>query len=156
MRVHRRPIQEPTLSSPFPAIPMYGPAISLELALRVIGRAHDTALANGWRMVFAVVDSTDHLVALHRMDGVHHASIRVAQGKASTAVNFKRPSKVFEDAIAAGGAGVRLLALEGMVPFEGGIPLLQDGCIVGAIGVSGVQSMEDGVAAQAGASVTNG
>lgn len=138
-----------------PAIPAYGPAISLELALRVIGRAHQEALAQGWKMVFAVVDSTDHLVALHRMDGVHHASVRVAHGKASTAVNFKRPSKVFEDAIAAGGAGVRLLALEGMYPFEGGIPLLQDGCIVGAIGVSGVQSMEDGMAAQAGASVTN-
>lgn len=138
-----------------PGAPPYGPPIKLELALRVIDRAHQAALAHGWQMVFAVVDSTDHLVALHRMDAVHHASIRVAHGKASTAVNFKRPSKVFEDAIAAGGAGVRLLALEGMYPFEGGIPLLQDGCIVGAIGVSGVQSMEDGMAAQAGASVTN-
>ena len=144
------------MTSTTPVVPIYGPAISLELALRVIARAHETALANGWLMVFAVVDSTDHLVALHRMDGVHHASIRVAQGKASTAVNFKRPSKVFEDAIAAGGAGVRLLALEGMYPFEGGIPLMQEGRIVGAIGVSGVQSMEDGLAAQAGASVTNG
>lgn len=138
------------------AAPAYGPPITLELALRVIAAAHREALAHGWQMVFAVVDSTDHLVALHRMDGVHHASIRVAQGKASTAVNFKRPSKVFEDAIAAGGAGVRLLALEGMFPFEGGIPLLQQGCIVGAIGVSGVMSMEDGLAAAAGAAVTNG
>ncbi len=143
------------MSTNTPAIPAYGPAISLELALRVIDRAHQEALARGWNMVFAVVDSTDHLVALHRMDGVHHASIRVAHGKASTAVNFKRPTKVFEDAIAAGGAGVRLLALEGLYPFEGGIPLLQDGCIVGAIGVSGVQSMEDGLVARAGASVTN-
>ncbi len=143
------------MSTNTPAIPAYGPAISLELALRVIERAHQEALARGWNMVFAVVDSTDHLVALHRMDGVHHASIRVAHGKASTAVNFKRPTKVFEDAIAAGGAGVRLLALEGLYPFEGGIPLLQDGCIVGAIGVSGVQSMEDGLVARAGASVTN-
>lgn len=141
---------------PTPTAPMYGPAISLDLALRVIARAHETALANGWLMAFAVVDSTDHLVALHRMDGVHHASIRVAHGKASMAVNFKRPTKVYEDAIAAGGAGVRLLALEGLYPFEGGIPLLQDGNIVGAIGVSGVQSMEDGMAAQAGANVTNG
>lgn len=138
-----------------PAAPMYGPPITLDLALRVIDRAHQEALAHGWQMVFAVVDSTDHLVALHRMDGVHHASIRVAQGKASTAVNFKRPTKVFEDAIAAGGAGVSLLALEGMVPMEGGIPLLQDGRIVGAIGVSGVKSTEDGMVAQAGASVTH-
>jgi glc operon protein GlcG len=144
------------LQTQTPAIPLYGPPITLALALRVIERAHQEALAHGWLMVFAVVDSTDHLVALHRMDGVHHASIRVAQAKASTAVNFKRPTKVFEDAIAAGGAGVRLLALEGMMPMEGGIPLLQDGRIVGAIGVSGVQSMEDGLAAQAGAAVTNG
>jgi glc operon protein GlcG len=133
----------------------YGPAITLEVALRVIERAHQEALARGWRMAFAVIDSTDHLVALHRMDGVHHGSIAVAQGKASTAVNFKRTSKSFEDAIAAGGAGLRLLKLEGMVPFAGGVPLLMDGHIVGAIGVSGVQSMEDDLAAQAGASVTN-
>ncbi len=139
-----------------PLAPRYGPPITLALALRVINGAHQLALAHRWQMVFAVVDSTDHLVALHRMDGIHHASIRVAQGKASTAVNFKRPTKVFEDAIAAGGAGMRLLALEGMVPMEGGIPLLQDGCIIGAIGVSGVQSMEDGLAALAGAAVTNG
>ena len=133
--------------------PEYGPAITLERALRVVEGAHQEALAQGWKMVFAVVDSTDHLVVLHRMDGVHHASIRVAHGKASTAVNFKRPSKSFEDAIAAGGAGLRLLALQGIVPMEGGIPLLLDGRIVGAIGVSGVQSREDGLAAQAGASV---
>lgn len=154
--VDTHPDQEFVVQTPTPSAPPYGPPITLALALRVIDSAHQQALAHGWQMVFAVVDSTDHLVALHRMDGVHHASIRVAQGKASTAVNFKRPTKVFEDAISAGGAGVRLLALEGMVPMEGGIPLLQDGCIVGAIGVSGVQSMEDGLAALAGAAVTNG
>lgn len=100
--------------------------------------------------VHRLVNSSGHLVVFHKMDDVHYASIAVAQTKALTAVNFKRSTKVFEDAIAAGGAGLRLLTIEGLCPMEGGIPLLQDGAL---IGVSGVQSAEDSQAAQAGAGV---
>lgn len=136
-----------------PSSPPYGPPILLDLAQQVAARAEAVALARGWKMCIAVVNSSGHLVVFRKMDDVHYASIAVAQAKALTAVNFKRPTKVFEDAIAAGGAGLRLLAIEGMCPMEGGIPLLQDGSVIGAIGVSGVQSAEDGQAAQAGASV---
>jgi uncharacterized protein GlcG (DUF336 family) len=101
-------------------------------------------------MCIAVVNSAGHLVVFHKMDDVHHASVAVAQAKALTAVNFKRATKVFEDAIAAGGAGLRLLSIAGLCPLEGGIPLLQNGAVVGGIGVSGVQSAEDGQAALAG------
>ena len=103
--------------------------------------------------VHRLVNSSGHLVVFHKMDDVHYPSIAVAQTKALTAVNFKRSTKVFEDAIAAGGEGLRLLSIEGLCPMEGGIPLLQDGALIGAIGVSGVQSAEDGQAAQAGAGV---
>ncbi len=140
------------ITSP-PAAPPYGPPISLDLARQVAAGAEALARAKGWKMCIAVVNSSGHLVVFHKMDDVHYASIAVAQAKALCAVNFKRPTKVFEDAIAAGGAGLRLLAIEGMCPMEGGIPLLQDGAVIGAIGVSGVQSAEDGQAAQAGASV---
>lgn len=135
---------------------MYASPISLELAKRVVSRAEDEALSNGWNMVIAVVDSSGHLVILHRMDHAQYGSIPIAQAKATTAVNFKRPSKLFEDAVAAGGLGLRLLAMEGLCPLEGGIPLVLGGAVVGAIGVSGAQSTQDGQVAQAGASVVNG
>ena len=133
--------------------PSYGPPISLTLAKTVVARAEAEALAQGWKMVFAVVDSSGHLVILHRMDDVHYAAIQVAQDKAATAVNFKRSTKGFEDAVAAGGAGLRLLSIAGLCPLEGGIPLLQNGCVIGAVGVSGVASQEDGKVAQLAAEV---
>jgi glc operon protein GlcG len=135
-----------------PSSPPYGPPISLHLARQVAARAEAVALANGWKMCIAVLDSSGHLVVFHKMNDVHYASIQVAQAKALTAVNFKRSTKIFEDAISAGGPGLRLLSIEGLCPLEGGIPLLQDGALIGAIGVSGVQSTEDGQVAQAGAS----
>ena len=85
------------------------------------------------------------------MDGTQTGSVRVAIGKGRSAVMFKRPTKVWEDAVAAGGGGLRILGLEGAVPIEGGLPLVMDGKIVGAIGVSGGTSQQDGVAAKAGA-----
>ncbi len=106
-------------------------------------------------MVIAVVDSSGHLVVLHKMDQAQYGSIPIAQAKAVTAVNFKRPTKIFEDAIAAGGLGLRLLATDGLCPLEGGIPLYSGGAIMGAIGVSGAQSTQDGQVAQAGASIVN-
>ncbi len=138
-----------------PATPPYGLAISLAEAKRVVARAEAEALARGWKVVVAVADSSAHLVVLHKMDDVHYAAIGVAQAKAVCSVNFKRATKSFEDAVAAGGAGVRLLAIEGLCPLEGGIPLLRDGVLVGAVGVSGVASAEDGLIAQLAASEVN-
>jgi uncharacterized protein GlcG (DUF336 family) len=131
----------------------YGPPISLALAKQVVAAAEVEALQNGWAMVIAVADSTGHLVVLHKMDHAQFGSIAIAQSKAFTAVNFKRSSKIFEDAVAAGGLGVRLLSAPGLCALEGGLPLLSDGRIIGAIGVSGAQSTEDGQVAAAGARV---
>ncbi len=134
----------------------YGPPISLADAKRVIEAAETEASTNQWAMVIAVVDGTGHLVALHKMDHAQFGSIAIAQAKAQTAVNFKRPTKVFEEAVAQGGLGLRLLSTQGLCPLEGGIPLLGDGKVIGAIGVSGAQSTQDGQVAMAGARVING
>ncbi|MFL6623658.1 MAG: GlcG/HbpS family heme-binding protein [Sulfurifustaceae bacterium] len=134
----------------------YGPPISLALAKRVIDAAEAEASANDWAMVIAVVDSSAHLVALHKMDHAQFGSIAIAQAKAETAVNFKRPSKVFEDAVAAGGLGLRLLSTEDLCPLEGGVPLVSNGKIIGAVGVSGAQSVQDGQVAMAGARSIDG
>jgi glc operon protein GlcG len=128
----------------------YGSPISLAEAKLVADAAEAEALANHWAMVIAIVDSAGHLALLHKMDGAQYGSIAIAQAKAETALNFKRSSKVFEDAVASGGLGLRLLAAPGICPLEGGVPLLRDGKIVGAIGVSGAQSREDGQVAVAG------
>jgi uncharacterized protein GlcG (DUF336 family) len=147
-----------TTSHPTPSTPLtpsYGPPISLALAKTVVARAEAEAIAQGWKMVIAVVDSSGHLVMLHKMDDVHYAAIQVAQDKAVTAVNFKRSTKGFEDAVAAGGAGLRLLSIAGLCPLEGGIPLLQNGCVIGAVGVSGVSSPDDGRVAELAADTLN-
>jgi uncharacterized protein GlcG (DUF336 family) len=107
-------------------------------------------------MAIAVVDSGAHLVAFQRLDGTQLASIRIAQGKARSAVEFRRPSKALEDAVAAGGAGLRLLAVPGTMPLEGGVLLVSEGKIVGAIGVSGGLSSQDAQVAQAGAAALAG
>jgi uncharacterized protein GlcG (DUF336 family) len=88
---------------------------------------------------------------LHRLDGVQHASLRLAEGKARTALEFGRPTKVLEDAVARGGAGLRFLALQGVTPLEGGVPIVVDGKIVGAVGVSGVSAAQNAQIAQAAA-----
>jgi uncharacterized protein GlcG (DUF336 family) len=134
----------------------YGPAISLATAKSVASRAEAEAAANGWAMVIAVIDSSGHLVLLQKMDHAQYGSIAVAQAKAVTALDFKRPSKVFEDAVAAGGLGLRLLGMETLCPLEGGLPLVHEGRIIGAIGVSGAQSNQDGLVAASGAAVIGG
>lgn len=111
---------------------------------------HEASRA-GWPMVIAIVDSTGHLVMLHRLDQAQYGSIAIAQQKAETALNFRRSTKVFEDAVAAGGLGLRLLATENLLPLEGGLPLLVNGAVVGAIGASGMQSWQDAQVASAGA-----
>ena len=129
----------------------YGPSITLEAAKKAVAAAEAEAKKNNWWMAIAVVDTAGKLVAFERMDNTQMASIEIALGKATSANNLKRPTKVLQDALAAGGAGVRFLALPGALPIEGGIPIVADGKIIGAIGVSGAASAEDAVCATAGA-----
>ncbi len=129
----------------------YGPPIALEAARKAAAAALAEARKNGWTMAVAVVDPAGDLVYYERMDNVQTGSTRVSVNKARSAALFKRPTKAFQDALAAGGAGLRVMALEGAVPVEGGVPLVVDGKIVGAIGLSGDVSENDGKCAKAGA-----
>ncbi|MEZ5829604.1 MAG: heme-binding protein [Dongiaceae bacterium] len=129
----------------------YGAPISLEKAKAVMAAAEAEARANDWPMVIAIVDSGGHLAMLHRFDNAQHGSVVIAQEKARCAVNFKRPTKAIEDAVAEGGINLRMLAAPGVMPLEGGLPLISGGRIVGAIGVSGMRSNQDGQVAAAGA-----
>jgi uncharacterized protein GlcG (DUF336 family) len=132
------------------AQPAYGPPITLEQAKKIMAGAEAEARKNNWPVVITIVDPGGHLVLMQRLDNTQIGSIEVARQKAYTAAAFRRPSKVFEDLIAQGGANLRLLALEGASPLEGGLPIVMDGKIVGAIGVSGVTSQQDGQIAKAG------
>lgn len=131
--------------------PAYGAPIPLVNAQRVLAAAKEEAGRNQWNVAIAIVDAGGHLVAFERMDSTQYGSIEVALGKARTAAAFRRPSKAFETGIAAGGESLRLLTLPGMLAIEGGLPLVSDGKIVGAIGVSGVTPVQDGLIAGAGA-----
>ena len=130
--------------------PPYGPPIGIDNARKVMTAAEQEAAKSNWAVVIAIIDSGGHLVMLHRRDDVQLSSIELAVGKAKTALMFKRPSKVLDEAISGGGAGLRFLALKDIIPLEGGLPLLFDGKIVGAIGVSGVLSAQDAQIARAG------
>ena len=129
----------------------YGPPINLEAAKKAAASAIAEARKNNWTMAIAIIDIGGDLVYFEKMDGTQTASVRVAIGKARSAALWKRPTKVWQDLVAEGGAGLRILGLEGAVPIEGGLPLLMDGKIVGAIGVSGGTAAQDGVVAKAGA-----
>jgi len=131
----------------------YGAPINLETAKKLSAAAVAEASKNKWTMAVAIVDIAGDLVYFEKMDGTQTASVKVALGKARSAVLYKRPTKVFQDVVAAGGEGLRILGLEGAVPIEGGLPLAMGGKIVGAIGVSGGTSQQDGVAATAGANM---
>src|SRR5262247_2841689 len=134
-----------------PPTTAYGTPIGLEAAKKVMAAAEAEAVKNNWGMAIAILDSTGHMVMLHKLDNTQYGSIAVAEDKARSALYFRRPSKVFEELVAQGGMNLRLLALRGASPLEGGIPLMQDGKIVGAIGVSGATSVQDGQVAKAGA-----
>jgi len=129
----------------------YGPPVSVDTAKKAAAAALDEARKNNWKMAVAVVDPNGDLVYYEKMDNTQLGSFQVSINKARSAARFKRPTKAFQDALAAGGAGLRILGLEGAVPVEGGVPIVIDGKIVGAIGVSGDTSDHDGVCAQAGA-----
>ena len=133
------------------ALTPIGLPVRLETARQAAAAALAEARKNGWLMAAAVVDPGGLLVYFERMDDVQPGSVAVAQGKARSAALFKRPTKAFQDALAAGGAGVRMLALEGAVPVDGGVPLLANGKLIGAIGLSGDTSENDGKCAAAGA-----
>jgi uncharacterized protein GlcG (DUF336 family) len=133
------------------AVPSYGVSITLEAAKKVVAAAETEAAKSGWQMTIAILDAGGNLVLLHRMDNANLGSVMLSQQKAKTAVNFRRDTKVYEDLVAQGGIQLRLLAAEGLLPLDGGLPLLIDGKIVGAIGVSGAQSFEDAQVARTGA-----
>ncbi len=135
--------------APPPTTP-YGTPITLETAKKVMAAAEAEAMKNNWPLAIAIVSSTGHLVMLHTMDNTQYGSIRVAQGKALTALDFRRPTVVFEEGLAAGGIGLRALSF-GATLAEGGLPIVVDGKIVGAIGASGALSTQDARAAKAGA-----
>ena len=105
-----------------------------------------------WSVAIAIVDSGANLVMLHRLDNTQLSAARIAEAKARTAAEFRRPTKVFEDAVAGGGVGLRVLTFGASVA-EGGVPIISGGKVIGAIGVSGVQSHQDAEIARAGAAV---
>ena len=131
--------------------PPYGAPITFDQAQKAMAAAQAEAKKNNWNVVIAIVDSGGHLVSLQRLDNTQYGSIDVAKGKATTAVSFRRPTKALEDVITGGGAGLRILKLEGATPLEGGVPIVVDGKIIGGIGVSGVLSSQDAQIARAGA-----
>lgn len=127
----------------------YGAPIPLELAKKAVAAATAEARRNNLGMAVAVVDTGGALVSFERMDNTQTGSIKVAIQKAQSAAAFRRPTKVFEETLASGG-GLRILALPGAVPIEGGFPIVVDGHIVGAIGASGGTAQQDGQIAAAG------
>jgi uncharacterized protein GlcG (DUF336 family) len=128
--------------------------LTLDAARKIAAAAEAEAKKNNWNVVIAIVDDGGHLIYLQRIDGTQTGSVDVAIKKAQTAMSFKRPTKVFEDAVAGGRQAI--LGLHGALPLEGGIPITVGGQIIGAIGVSGVKSTEDGQIAKAGADAAAG
>ena len=123
--------------------------LTLDDALRISLAARRAAAGNGWNVAIAVVDDGGHLITLERMDGTQKGSVRVAEQQARTATLFKRPTKAFEDAVLQGRPV--MMTMPEVICLEGGLPLVRDGIHVGAIGVSGVKSSEDGIVAEQGA-----
>jgi uncharacterized protein GlcG (DUF336 family) len=123
------------------------PVLTLEAAKRLAAAAETEALQHGWTVAVAVVDPAGGLILFHSLDGTQPASQDLAVLKARAAARFKRPTKVFEEAIA--GGRTALLTVPDLVALEGGLPVLAQGQVLGAVGVSGMTSVEDGVVAAA-------
>jgi glc operon protein GlcG len=128
----------------------YGEPISIAAAKKIMAAAEAEATANKWGVSIAIVDSGANLLMLHRLDNAQLASVRLAEAKARTAVEFRRPTKALEDAVAGGGIGLRVLTF-GACLADGGVPIIVGGKIIGAIGVSGAAGHEDAQVATAGA-----
>jgi glc operon protein GlcG len=148
-------------SNPLDAVPdempfdvPYGPPISLDRAQAAINAAVAEGKRRNWKMNVAVVDSGGNLVAFQRMDGAMLASIQIAEHKAKAAATFRRPTKVFEDGINLMHLNY-LLAFDGVIASRGGIPLIEQGAIIGAIGCSGGADSQDEIVSEAGAAVIN-
>jgi glc operon protein GlcG len=141
-----------TLGSAFAQMPnAYGPPIALETAKKIAAPAIAEAAKNNWAVAVAIVDPSGNLVYYEKMDNTQLGSAHIAVEKAATAAKFKRPTQAFQDGLAKGAENWRILTLSGVVAAEGGIPLLIEGKIVGAIGVSGMTSAQDNQCAKAGA-----
>jgi uncharacterized protein GlcG (DUF336 family) len=132
-------------SAPVP----YGAPVTSEAAHKAAAAALAEGKKNGWFVAAAVVDTGGVLVHFERLEGTQNGSSETAIEKARTAAAYRRPSKAFEDVVA--GGKTNYLRLPGAVPIEGGVPLVVDGKIVGAIGISGATSVQDGQCAKAGA-----
>ena len=133
-----------------PPPPAYGTPIALEQAKKVMAGAEAEAKKNNWPVVIAILDSGGQVVMVQRLDNAQWGSVEVAKDKARSAVAFRRPTKVFQDAIGQGGVNLRLLQLNGASVLEGGIPTIVGDKVVGGIGVSGVSSQQDAQIGQAG------
>ncbi len=133
-----------------PKLPPYGPSITLAQAKRVAEAALAPAHENGWTMVIAIVDPGGYLVYLEKMDQTQVGSIAIAESKARSAAIFKRPTQTFQERLASGGDGLLVLRLKDAIPVEGGLPIIVDGKLIGALGLSGGSSAEDEVCADAG------
>lgn len=132
-------------------MPSYGPSINLELAKKAIAAGQAEARKNNWPVAIAILDTAGNLVAYEKMDDTQTASIQVAIDKGVSAAIYRRPTKVFEDIVAKGGAGLRVMNLRNASVVEGGLPIVVGGKVIGGIGVSGVNADQDGMVAKAGA-----
>lgn len=115
--------------------------ITLKAAQTMMAAAEAEATRNGWKVAIAIVDVSGNLIMFQKADGTQTGSVNIAQAKARTAAQFMRPTKALEDVVA--GGRVAFLAAEGVLPLQGGVPVLADGVCVGAVGVSGVMSNQD-------------
>jgi len=139
--------------APPPQVP-YGLSVSTESAKNAAAASIAEARKNNWKMAIAIVDTGGYLVYFEKMQDTQTGSVDLAIEKARTAALFRRPTKVFQDGVAAGGEGLRLLRLTGAIPIDGGVPIIVDGKIIGAVGVSGGSGDQDGQVAKAGASAS--
>lgn len=128
--------------------PAIKPTLTLALVKKIVAQAEAEAQAKDWNVVIAIVDDGANLLYLQRMDGTQLASTEIAVSKATSALKYKRPTKAFEDALIGGRQAI--LNLPGAMPVDGGLPLIWNGEIIGAIGVSGVQANEDALIARSG------
>ena len=134
-----------------PQVP-YGLSVTTDAAKKAAAAAIAEAHKNNWLMAVAVVDTGGYLVYFEKMQDAQTGSVELAIEKAKTAALFRRPTKTFQDNVAAGGEGLRLLRLTGAIPIDGGVPMIVGGKLIGAVGASGGSSDQDGRVAQAGAS----
>jgi uncharacterized protein GlcG (DUF336 family) len=135
--------------------PAYGMPITAEQAKKVAGAAIAEASKNNWGLCIAIVAPSGDLVYFEKMDNCQYASIAISQHKARAAATFRRPTKVFQDAMQKSPSNLNLLTLDGIIASDGGYPIVVGGKIIGAIGTSGATGAQDGQAAQAGIAALN-